>query len=71
MTVIKAHTKHAGGRPRGVTMPCGWGCGRELTAAEMRKHFTVCSSRPDRLGTCPVRSGKRQPRFLSYALRQR
>lgn len=38
--------KHAGGRPRGVTMPCGWGCGKTLTAREMREHFTTCPKRP-------------------------
>ena len=31
-----------GGRPRGVTMPCGWGCGKRLTASEIRAHFTSC-----------------------------
>ena len=35
-----------GGRPRGVEMPCGWGCGARLTAVEMRKHFTDCPRRP-------------------------
>lgn len=38
--------KHAGGRPPGVAMPCGWGCGKSLTASEMREHFTTCPSRP-------------------------
>lgn len=37
--------KHPGGRPRGVTMPCGW-CGAKLTAREMREHFTTCPKRP-------------------------
>lgn len=27
-------------------MPCGWGCGAELTAREMRKHFTECPLKP-------------------------
>ncbi len=35
-----------GGRPKGVTMPCGWGCGASLTAAAMRAHFTACAKRP-------------------------
>ena len=35
-----------GGRPRGVEMPCGWGCGAKLTAAEIRTHFTDCPNRP-------------------------
>ncbi len=39
-------SKHAGGRPRGVTMPCGWKCGKQLTAREMRLHFTTCPNRP-------------------------
>lgn len=39
--------KHAGGRPRGVTMPCGW-CGSKLTARELRAHFTDCPKRPDK-----------------------
>ena len=38
--------KHPGGRPRGVTMPCGWNCGKRLTAREMRVHFTECPKRP-------------------------
>jgi hypothetical protein len=44
--VRKAKFKHPGGRPRGVTMPCGWGCGARLTAREMREHFTKCPKRP-------------------------
>jgi hypothetical protein len=35
-----------GGRPRGVTMPCGWGCGANLTAREARPHFAKCPKRP-------------------------
>jgi hypothetical protein len=35
-----------GGRPPGVTMPCGWQCGRQLTASQMRAHFTDCPRRP-------------------------
>lgn len=35
-----------GGRPKGITMPCGWGCGAALTASEMRKHFTDCAQKP-------------------------
>jgi hypothetical protein len=27
-------------------MPCGWKCGAELTAVEMREHFTNCPNRP-------------------------
>jgi hypothetical protein len=38
--------KHAGGRPPGVTMPCGWGCGKTLTASQLREHFTTCPKRP-------------------------
>ncbi len=38
--------RHAGGRPRGATMPCGWGCGAVLTAREMREHFTDCPKKP-------------------------
>jgi hypothetical protein len=41
-----APEKHPGGRPRGVEMPCGWGCGAKLTAREMRAHFTACPKRP-------------------------
>lgn len=26
-------------------MPCGWGCGAELTATEIREHFTSCPNR--------------------------
>ncbi len=39
--------KHPGGRPQGVTMPCGWKCGAKLTARGMRMHFTICPKRPD------------------------
>lgn len=27
-------------------MPCGWGCGAELTASGLRSHFTLCQKRP-------------------------
>jgi hypothetical protein len=27
-------------------MPCGWHCGAQLSAREMRRHFTECSCRP-------------------------
>ncbi len=37
---------NAGGRPPGPRMPCGWGCGAELTGQEMRPHFTRCPNRP-------------------------
>jgi hypothetical protein len=33
------------GRPPGKKMPCGWGCGAELTASEIRGHFTSCPLR--------------------------
>jgi hypothetical protein len=33
-------------RPRVVTKPCGWGCGKRLTATEIRAHFTSCRKRP-------------------------
>lgn len=35
-----------GHRPPGVRMPCGWGCGANLTAREIRTHFTICPKRP-------------------------
>ncbi len=34
-----------GGRPSGITMPCGW-CGAEVTSAGMRKHWMKCEKRP-------------------------
>ena len=34
------------GKPMGVTMPCGWGCGEQLTARTIRGHFTSCAARP-------------------------
>lgn len=37
---------NAGGRPPGPRMPCGWGCGAELTGQEMRPHFTRCPKWP-------------------------
>lgn len=37
-----------GGRPRGAEMPCGWGCGMKVTAAEMREHFTRCPKKPEK-----------------------
>jgi hypothetical protein len=27
-------------------MPCGWGCGANLSAREISKHFTACPKRP-------------------------
>ena len=39
-----------GGRPPGPRMPCGWGCGAQLTAQLMRGHFTDCSNRPGEFG---------------------
>lgn len=33
------------GRPKGVTMPCGW-CGKRFTAAGMRDHFATCDKKP-------------------------
>ena len=38
------------GRPPGPRMPCGWGCGAQLTARLMRGHFTDCSNRPGEFG---------------------
>ena len=35
-----------GGRKPGPRMPCGWGCGAQLTAVEIREHFTSCPCRP-------------------------
>lgn len=35
-----------GGRPRGLEMPCGWGCGARLTISEIRGHFKTCALRP-------------------------
>ena len=34
------------GRPPGRRMPCGWGCGSQLTASHMRTHFTDCRNGP-------------------------
>lgn len=28
-----------------ITMPCGWGCGAQLTARSVREHFTNCPMR--------------------------
>ena len=27
-------------------MPCGWKCGAELTATQIRAHFATCPNRP-------------------------
>jgi hypothetical protein len=35
-------------------MPCGWGCGAQLTARLMRGHFTDCSNRPGEFGHNPL-----------------
>jgi len=53
-----------GGRPRGVEMPCGWGCGAQLTAAEIRTHFTSCPRRPD------LRSRERGGPAMSVSVRR-
>ena len=29
-----------------VTMPCGWGCGAQLTRREAGAHFRACPRRP-------------------------
>ena len=42
--------KHAGGRPPGPLMPCGWGCGDNLTVVQMRTHFRDCINRPPEAG---------------------
>lgn len=34
------------GRKPGPTMPCGWRCGAQLTAREMRTHFSDCPKKP-------------------------
>jgi hypothetical protein len=31
---------------RGPRVPCGWGCGAELTGCNVRTHFTICAKRP-------------------------
>jgi hypothetical protein len=38
--------KRVPGRPRGVTMPCGWGCGYALTVRRFQEHFKTCPNRP-------------------------
>lgn len=44
--VWSKESKHPGGRPCGVRMPCGWGCNAMLTAREIRNHFVTCPKRP-------------------------
>jgi hypothetical protein len=34
------------GRPPGPRMLCGWGCGLQLTATQIRGHFAECPNRP-------------------------
>ena len=46
LVAIKMKVKR--GRPLGPKMPFGWSCGSQLTASEMRLHFTRCSKRPKR-----------------------
>jgi hypothetical protein len=36
----------APGRPPGRRMACGWACGAQLTATQMRRHFNTCPRRP-------------------------
>ena len=36
-----------GGRPNGVTMPCGW-CGSSVNASGMRRHFVTCPKKPSK-----------------------
>jgi hypothetical protein len=55
---VKAKPKHPGGRPRGVTMPCGWRCGAKLTARDIRAHFTACPKRPK-----PARKPEKQSMY--------
>jgi hypothetical protein len=35
-----------GGRPPWPRMPCGWHCGKQLTATEIWRHFGRCPQRP-------------------------
>ncbi len=51
------------GKP-GVTRPCGWGCGANLTAVEDRAHFKTCEKRPKRVKAASKRLrefGERKP----------
>jgi hypothetical protein len=34
------------GRPAGVRMPCGWGCGALLMRSEIGPHWDACPKRP-------------------------
>ncbi len=34
-----------GGRPKGLEMPCGWGCGAKLSVGVVREHFKTCPNR--------------------------
>ena len=58
--------KHAGGRPPGVTMPCGWGCGKTLTASQLREHFTTCPKRPKKRKGSHVYNSLRFRSRLTY-----
>ncbi len=42
---MKKQTKRAG-RPEGVKVPCGWGCGKTFTTSEIRYHLVHCAKRP-------------------------
>jgi hypothetical protein len=62
----------AGAFQRQPRMPCGWGCGAQLTGRNMRAHFTICPKRPAasgdmerRRGTLKVKGGRPpSPRML-------
>lgn len=36
----------SGGRPRGVSMPCGWGCGEQIYASTWLRHWGQCPAKP-------------------------
>ncbi len=53
------------GRPKLVTMACGWGCGKTLTRREMYLHFGNCPRRPQEMVAENVHrpTGRRKPQL--------
>ena len=49
---------------KAIRMPCGWGCGANLTSTEMRGHFKRC---PNRGGAHPDAIRLMQPEAAEAA----
>ena len=49
------------GRPAGLAMPCGWGCGKAMRAGDLRAHFRDCPKRAEIPPSSPAAAGGPNP----------